>query len=376
MSVEVPVSCRIEGASVSEPSFQAAIRRRPPQVLGWNQLAQTSLNPEYDSSFRGRHVSPNHQADTSRLALVATAGPSRRQPPENIDTIRFLQAVTASLELEEVLGALNEFLHQAFGHGGWEYRGPSDEPRLAGGHSDRHRIEYTLTLNGQALGALKLMRGRRFSEDDQQRIEGLLALAAPAIQNALRFSHVNRQLERDPLTGLGNRRALTLQGEQWLADSVRHHHPLSMLVLDLDHFKAVNDTHGHPVGDRVLCRVAETLMAVTRTADLCVRLGGDEFVVLLPETGLEAAKDCAERIRCALAQQCVEAESGQCVAIGVSIGAATLESNMSLDQLYQQADAALYASKQARDEIPSVAATAKPRAVSTHVSSHRAMRKE
>ncbi|MCK7576591.1 MAG: GGDEF domain-containing protein [Chromatiales bacterium] len=321
-------------------------------------------------------MSPNHQTDTSRLALVATAGPSRRQPPESIDTIRFLQAVTASLELEEVLGTLNEFLHQAFGHGGWEYRGPSGEVCLTGGQPDRHRIEYTLTLNGQALGALRLMRGRRFSEDDQPRIEGLLALAAPAIQNALRFSHVNRQLERDPLTGLGNRRALSLQGEQWLADSVRHRHPLSMLVLDLDRFKSVNDTYGHPVGDRVLCRVAETLTAVTRTADLCVRLGGDEFVVLLPETGLEAAKDCAERIRRALEKQCVEAESGQCIGISVSIGAATLESDMSLDQLYQQADAALYASKQARDGIPSVVAKAKPRAVSTYVSSHPGMRKE
>ncbi|BCU08261.1 hypothetical protein Atep_29380 [Allochromatium tepidum] len=376
MSVEVPVSCRIEGASVSEPSFQAAIRRRPPQVLGWSQLAQTSLDPEYDSSFRGRHVSTNHQADTSRLALVATAGPSRRQPPETIDTVRFLQAVTASLELEEVLGALNEFLHQAFGHGGWEYRGPSDEPRLAGGHSDRHRIEYTLTLNGQDLGALKLMRGRRFSEDDQQRIEGLLALAAPAIRNALRFSHVNRQLERDPLTGLGNRRALTLQGEQWLADSVRHHHSLSMLVLDLDSFKAVNDTHGHPVGDRILCKVAETLMTVTRTADLCVRLGGDEFVVLLPETGLDAAQDCAERIRRALARQFVETESGRRVGISVSIGAATLRADMSLDQLYQHADAALYVAKQARERDPAVTTQAKPRAATQRPAGRPTMRKE
>jgi diguanylate cyclase (GGDEF)-like protein len=376
MSVEASVSCRIAGASVSEPSFQAAVGRHAAPVQAWNQLAYISLYPEHDSSFRGRHVSPKHQTDTSRLALIATAGPSRRQPPENIDTVRFLQAVTASLELDEVLGALNEFLRQAFGHGGWEYRGPSGEFCLTDGQPDRHRIEYTLTLNGQALGALKLMRGRRFSEDDQQRIEGLLALAAPAIQNALRFSHVNRQLERDPLTGLGNRRALSLQGEQWLADSVRHRHPLSMLVLDLDRFKAVNDTHGHPVGDRVLCRLADTLMAVTRAADLCVRLGGDEFVVLLPETDLDAAQDCAERIRDALSRQFVETESGQRIGIGVSIGAATLAPGMSLDQLYQQADAALYVAKQARRDDPPVAAKAMPRAASMRASAHRTMRKE
>lgn len=376
MLAEAPVSCRLVGASVSEPSFQAAVGHRLTQIQAWNQLAHISPYPIHDSSFRGRHVSPNHQTDTSRLALVPTAGPSRRQPPETIDTVRFLQAVTASLELEEVLGALNEFLHQAFGHGGWEYRGPGDDPCLSNGQSDRHRIEYALTLNGQALGALKLMRGRRFSEDDQQRIEGLLALAAPAIQNALRFSHVNRQLERDPLTGLSNRRALSVQGEQWLADSVRHQHPLSMLVLDLDRFKAVNDTYGHPVGDRVLCRVADTLMAVTRAADLCVRLGGDEFVVLLPETDLDAAQDCVERIRGALSRQFVETESGQRIGISVSIGAATLRPDMNLDQLYQQADTALYAVKQARDDDLSAASRTMPRAASMLASGRQTMREE
>lgn len=376
MSVEMPVSRRFVRSSVSEPSFQAAIGQDYGQSRAWSQLAHLSHYPEHGSSFRGRHVSSHHQIDSARLALVPTAGPSRRQPPETIDTVRFLQAVTASLELDEVLDALNEFLHQAFEHGGWEYRAPNDEFGLTGGRSERHRIEYSLTLNGQDLGALKLMRGRRFSEDDQQRIEGLLALAAPAVQNALRFSHVNRQLERDPLTGLGNRRALTLQGEYWRADSLRHRHPLSMLVLDLDSFKAVNDTYGHPVGDRILCKVAETLMTVTRTADLCVRLGGDEFVVLLPETGLDAAQDCAERIRRALARQFVETESGRRVGISVSIGAATLRADMSLDQLYQHADAALYVAKQARERDPAVTTQAKPRAATRRPAGRPTMRKE
>lgn len=376
MSVETPISCRLQGVSVREPSFQTAVGRHSAPIQAWGQLAYISLYKDHGSSFRGRHVSPNHQADTSRLALVPTAGPSRRQPPGTIDTIRFLQAVTASLELDEVLGALNAFLHQVFGHGGWEYRGPDGDPCLAGGQPDHHRVEYSLTLNGQALGALKLMRGRRFSEDDQQRLEGLLALAAPAIQNALRFLHISHQLERDPLTGLGNRRALSIQGGQWLADSVRHRHPLSMLALDLDRFKVVNDTYGHPVGDRVLCRVAETLTAVTRAADLCVRLGGDEFVVLLPETDLGAARDCAERIRSALLRQFVETESGQRIGIGVSIGAATLEPGMSLDHLYQRADAALYAAKQARDDPPSITVADRARTPARPDTRYQAMRQE
>lgn len=365
MSFEAPISRRLERTGVSEPSPSGHPGRRPARRPDSHNMAHILHQPEHSPSFRGCHVQPSNQPDPPRLTLIpATAGPSHRQPSEPIDTIRFLQAVTASLELDAVLDALDAFLRELVHLSGWEYQGPDADPCLSGGQIDRHRLEYALTLNGQDLGALRLMRGRRFSEDDQRRIEGLLALAAPAIQNALRFSRVSRQLERDPLTGLGNRRALSLQGEQWLADSVRHRHPLAMLVLDLDRFKAVNDVHGHPVGDRVLCKVADTLMAVTRTADLCVRLGGDEFVVLLPETDLEAAQECAERIRGALSRQFVETESGQCVGISVSIGAAALQPDMGLDQLYQQADSALYVAKQARAEPPSSVPEAAPRMAS------------
>ena len=192
-----------------------------------------------------------------------------------------------------------------------------------------------------------LMRGRRFTEEEQERVEGLLGLAAPAIRNALRFFSVSQQLERDPLTGLGNRRALCVQGGQWLADSVRHHQPISLLVMDLDRFKDVNDSHGHPVGDRLLCKVAETLMRVTRQADLCVRMGGDEFVVLLPWTGLADALDCAERIRRSVSAERVETPSGEWVSPRMSIGVATHRGGMDMDHLYHQADQALYAAKRA-----------------------------
>lgn len=287
------------------------------------------------------------QADTPRLTLVSSVEQPLRQPSEDIEPIRFLQAITASLELEKVLNTLSDFLHDLVGHSGWEYHHAGAACDLAGGNPDRHRLEYALTLNGEEMGALKLMRGRRFSEADQARIESLLGLAAPALHNALCFHAVSQQLERDPLTGLGNRRALTLQGQQWLADSIRHKQPLSMLVMDLDRFKAVNDTYGHPLGDRLLCSLADSLRAVTRTADLCVRMGGDEFVVLLPGTDLFDALECAERIRHAIARLSLTAPNGESVKASVSIGVATYRHGMDLDHLYHQADDALYAAKRA-----------------------------
>ena len=265
----------------------------------------------------GNAVNLTSQADTPRLTLVSSVEPSLRQPSEDIEPTRFLQAITASLDLEQVLSTLNDFLHDLVGHSGWEYQHADAACRLEGGNPDRHRLEYALTLNGQEMGALKLMRGRRFSETDQARIEGLLGLAASALHNALRFYALTQQLERDPLTGLGNRRALTLQGGQWLADSIRHKQPLSMLVMDLDRFKAVNDTYG------------------------------DEFVVLLPGTGLADALECAERIRQAVAKLALIATSGDPVKTSVSIGVATHRHGMDLDHLYHQADDALYAAKRA-----------------------------
>ncbi|WP_207168506.1 GGDEF domain-containing protein [Thiocystis violacea] len=297
--------------------------------------------------IRNAAVNSTIQTEPPHLSLVTSAERQFHMPEQGVDPIAFLQAITASLELDTVMATLNAFLADLVEHTGWEYRRSDAAEIMKGGKPDRNRLEYLLTLNGVEMGTLKLMRGRRFSEDEQVRIEGLLGLAAPAIQNALRFFKVSQQLERDPLTGLGNRRALNLQGAQWLADSVRHHQPISMLVMDLDRFKAVNDTYGHPVGDRLLCRVAETLMHVTRTADLCVRMGGDEFVVLLPWTDLADALECAERIRHALSEQPIETSGGEQVAASVSIGVATLRKDMDLDKLYQQADEALYAAKRA-----------------------------
>ncbi|MBK1641565.1 hypothetical protein CKO12_06670 [Chromatium okenii] len=263
-------------------------------------------------------------ADTSPLTLVSSHPPTR-QPPESVEPVAFLQAMSASLELDRVLNTLSRFLYDLVAHSGWEYHHAESGFARAGGKPDRHRLEYALTLNERGMGTLTLMRGRRFSEHDQQRIESLLGLAASALSNALQLHQTNQQLERDPLTGLGNRRALAAQGTQWLADSFRYQHSVSMLVMDLDHFKTVNDRFGHPFGDTMLCGIAETLREMTRTADLCVRLGGDEFVVLLPHSDLTEAVNCAERIRQRVHQLELIAPNGAVVQPSISIGVASIQ---------------------------------------------------
>ncbi len=288
------------------------------------------------------------QADTSRLTLVSKAQESQHQAIGGLDPIGFLQTIGASLDLGRVLTILNSFLEDLVGHRGWEYRSAGSDAAFEGGKRDRHRLEYALNLSGEQIGTFTIMRGRRFSETDQVRIEALLGLAAPALKNAQSYQAILQLLERDTLTGLGNRRALFGQGAQWLADAIRQDRPLSMLAVDLDDFKIVNDSFGHPAGDRVLVGIAEILRASTRASDLCVRMGGDEFAVLLPGADYANAMRCAERIRLAVEASSIVTSNGDSIRVSASIGVATYRSGMDLDQLYHQADDALYVVKRSR----------------------------
>ncbi|MBB1073500.1 GGDEF domain-containing protein [Rhodoferax sp. 4810] len=293
-------------------------------------------------------------ADTPHLTLVTASNemPLLSLPP--VEPIQFLQAIISTLDPHHAFTMLNHFLMNVIHHTGWEYYWTHVNSiptaatlRLSGGKTDRHSLEYTLVFNDREMGVLKLMRGRRFTEAEQTHIEALIGLAAPALHNALQFHELNAQLERDVLTELGNRRALMTQGQAWLADCERQQRPASMLALDLDKFKLINDQYGHPTGDRVLIAVAQVLRQVTRAADLCVRMGGDEFVILLPGADIIQAMECAERLRHALTALVLTTPEGQTLNISASIGLATYRPGYTLQQLYEKADAALYAAKHA-----------------------------
>jgi two-component system, cell cycle response regulator len=152
-------------------------------------------------------------------------------------------------------------------------------------------------------------------------------------------------LREDALTGLSNRRAILTQLGGMVSAARRHGHPFSIAVLDLDHFKRINDTHGHKTGDEVLVTAAHALGTHLRAEDQLGRLGGEEFLVLLPDTDADAAHHVAEKLRCEVA-----GAPGP-VAVTVSIGVATWNGEAPED-LLQRADDALYAAKEAgRDRV-------------------------
>ncbi|WP_159435978.1 sensor domain-containing diguanylate cyclase [Microbulbifer donghaiensis] len=170
-----------------------------------------------------------------------------------------------------------------------------------------------------------------------------LARQMRAQKNAL--LHAQRLSRIDPLTGLPNRRAFREDASGIWGTAVRHGRPLSVIVLDIDHFKSVNDLHGHQFGDQALLAVSELLAGFCRKGDRVARWGGEEFVLLLPETNLVQACQVAERLRRAVAN-CRLAAGTATIRLSISLGAAQRNSQASLDALLCDADQKLYEAKQ------------------------------
>jgi diguanylate cyclase (GGDEF)-like protein len=132
--------------------------------------------------------------------------------------------------------------------------------------------------------------------------------------------------------------------EKELARFQRSRHPIGLLLLDIDHFKAINDSHGHEVGDKVLVEVANVIKAQLRSQDLIARWGGEEFLAILPDTGLEQARASAERVRQALMQQRWSFD-GKSVAVTISVGVSEFQEGDELKSAINRADRALYRCK-------------------------------
>jgi two-component system cell cycle response regulator len=150
----------------------------------------------------------------------------------------------------------------------------------------------------------------------------------------------------DPLTGLHNRRYMEGHLRTLVAEAIRTNRSLSMLVADIDHFKAVNDTYGHDAGDEVLKEFAVRLKRNTRGVDLACRLGGEEFVIIMPETDLERAYQIGERLRAGIAAEEFPIGGDRTVRVTASVGIGTLEApDDTPETMFKRADSALYTAK-------------------------------
>ena len=249
-----------------------------------------------------------------------------------------------SLEPQRILGLFFREIQRLVPLDALSYEHQPSDLRLQFGARGHHSISYSLSHEGEQLGELVFRRNQRFSEEEQGNLESLLSTLLFPMRNALLYRAATQSALRDPLTDTGNRIAMDQTLEREIEMSRRHSQPLSLLMLDIDHFKQINDTYGHSAGDEVLKAVAASIKNQLRNVDMVFRFGGEEFLILLSNTSREAAAMVGERLRFAAQAQDYVAE-GKMIELTVSIGCSTLLPGESAESLLRRADSALYVAK-------------------------------
>jgi diguanylate cyclase (GGDEF)-like protein len=205
-----------------------------------------------------------------------------------------------------------------------------------------------MVVRGRTVGFLNVNSSRAgfYTQEYADRLQAFAEHAALAIDNARIFDEAKQLAYTDELTGLYNRRGLVEAGRREVERSYRYEHKLSAILMDIDHFKLVNDTYGHGAGDQVLGLIGDRFRTGLRWSDIVGRYGGEEFLVLLPEADLKGAMRAAERLRKLISGDPYQLEECE-LRLTVSLGVAMMDASFSdLGELIKRADDALYLAKQ------------------------------
>jgi two-component system cell cycle response regulator len=210
-----------------------------------------------------------------------------------------------------------------------------------------------IEFGGRKIGSIAIGFASRAVANADLSLAKLMATElGGAVRIAALIDDARRLAASDALTGLPNRRALVDAIERERSRAARHALPFSFVMIDVDHFKSINDTHGHAAGDLVLQAVAGALVAIARRSDVVGRWGGEEFVVALPQTSEAGARVAAERLRRAIAETKCVLPSGETIHVTASLGIASVDVAWQTDVLVARADSAMYEAKaQGRNRV-------------------------
>ncbi len=284
--------------------------------------------------------------DQQRAAPTQVKPPRRKPVDLARHTLELGATLARHLELEALIEHFSRRIGEILPHDSLSFR-----HELAGhwrviahGSGGRHSCTYQLQVEDTPLGALRTARRQRFDESELAMLEQLIGVIVYPLRNALLYRRAQHDAVTDPLTALSNRGVFNDALPREVSRALRYGTELTLLMLDLDNLKHINDRAGHSAGDRALQQVANILRAGVRDSDQVFRYAGDEFAVLLVGSVGASTREVAERLRSRVAEASPEAGTARPT---LSIGLATLRPTDSGQSLFERADTALYGAKQA-----------------------------
>jgi len=258
--------------------------------------------------------------------------------------LEITQSLQTSLDPTRLIELFSMEVATLIVHQGIRYRNDDLNLDVKLGRQARHSCTYKLNIGDEPLGKLTLRRNQKFTEAEIEALEQLLCSLLYPLRNALLYQDALELAQKDPLTGICNRTALDEMMQREISHARRQGSSCAMIILDIDHFKTVNDKYGHIIGDCALKAIAGMANSCKRDGDLLFRYGGEEFVVLMRDTDHDGAMLLAERIRHYIEENPC-ACSGAELAMTVSIGVSVLQDTDSPVSLFARADQALYSAK-------------------------------
>lgn len=258
--------------------------------------------------------------------------------------LKISSALQTTLETEQLVTLFSQQIKPAIPHDGFSYHNDPLGLGIHVGKKCQHQCQYRLLVNGDPLGEITLHRDWKFNTKERKVFEFTLCGLVYPLRNAIMYRQALHAAHKDSLTGVNNRSTLeeALNREVKLAH--RYSRSLSMIILDIDNFKSINDTYGHSFGDVVIVETARRIQSCIRSTDIVFRYGGEEFVILLSNTDVEGGAFLADRIRQAINDSPI-GDGKHSTSVSISLGTAELRPNELNANFFTRADAALYEAK-------------------------------
>ncbi len=282
--------------------------------------------------------------ELGNLALMSDALETETGQSGLNRALQIISVLQTTLDSDALIEIFSQEISVMIPHQNIQYEHPAQGIRIEVGTPAKHSCSYQLSAAGQSLGQLTITRKKKFNMQETMLFEHLLCSLVYPLRNALLYKGALTAALQDPLTGANNRAAMNSAVVREIELSRRHNTPLSLIALDIDLFKQINDEYGHTAGDYILKAVVERISECIRSSDMLFRYGGEEFTILLSNTDKDGAMLLAERIRSTIYTSSYH-YGDELIPTSASLGVACFNSEDSAKTLFERADMAMYDAK-------------------------------